>query len=409
MRGAENKRISLVTLVTCVALLLAAWAFHVLYKPPQLREHVKVGFLYDGDESTPFTYNFMRSQHVLESKYGERLTVDARTNTSPESAPAVLEELAQGGCDIIFTTSSGYERAAKDAAAKYPQVQFCEATGALANEEPVLENYHTFMGRIYEGRYLSGVVAGMKLREMVDTGVITPEQAKVGYVAAYPYPEVISGYTAFLLGIRSVAPEAVMVVRYTNTWGSYTLEKECARKLIAEGCVLIGQHSDTTGPAVACERAEEPWPVYHVAYNQSMLDVAPTSTLICTRINWTPYIESAVEAVFQHRDIERTVKARIVGNDAGAGFDRDWVQMVELNGLIAVEGTEEVMAQTIADLSAGSIRVFQGDYIGVDPEDPSDTFDLSQGYPENENGSAPTFHYLLKDIITVETEGEEGG
>lgn len=396
------KRISLVTLATCLACILAALLGHTYFHPPEPKAHVKVGFLYDGDESTPYTYNFMRAQKALESRYGQRIEIDARCNTSPDAARSTLQALAESGCDIIFTTSSGYEQAAKEAAAQYPGIQFCEATGALANQDPVLDNYHTFMGRIYEGRYLSGIVAGMKLREMVEQGVITPEQVKVGYVAAYPLAEVISGYTAFLLGVRSVEPDAVMTVRYTDTWSSYTLEKECAKTLIQEGCVLIAQHSDTSGPAVACESAEMPYPVYHVGYNQSMLDVAPTTTLICTRINWTPYIESAVESVFNRQDIEKTVQAKTFGNDACAGFDRDWVQMVELNSLIAVEGTQQAMEDTIAALSAGSISVFQGDYTGVDPDNPEDRIDLSQGYTENESSSAPTFHYILEDVITVE-------
>ncbi|MCR4837539.1 MAG: BMP family ABC transporter substrate-binding protein [Eubacterium sp.] len=139
----------------------------------------------------------------------------------------------------------------KKYAGLHPEIQFCEATAPDANDEngdPVYENYHTFMGEIYQGRYISGVVAGMKLKELLDQGILRPEEAKVGYVAAYSSAEVISGYTAFFLGVRSIVPEAVMEVKYTNTWSNYNIEKQCADELIDRGCVIISQHSDTTGP-----------------------------------------------------------------------------------------------------------------------------------------------------------------
>ena len=157
------------------------------------------------------------------------------------------------GCDLIFTTSYNYGTVTKEFAEKYPGIEFCMATCANANEEPVLKNYHTFMGKIYQGRYTAGVAAGMKMKELIKEGVITEQQAKIGYVAAYPYAEVISGYTAFLLGVRSVVPDAVMTVRYTNKWNDYRTEKKYAKGLIDEGCVIISQHSDTAGPATACE------------------------------------------------------------------------------------------------------------------------------------------------------------
>ena len=155
----------------------------------------------------------------------------------------------------------------------------------------MLPNYHTFMGTIYQGRYISGIVTGMKLRELIEQKKLTPAQAKIGYVAAFPYAEVISGYTAFFLGVRSVVSEAVMTVSYTNTWSNTTTERKLAEKLIDEGCVIIAQHSDTTGPATACETAStrDGKLVFHVGYNQTMTDVAPTTSLVSTRINWTPY------------------------------------------------------------------------------------------------------------------------
>ena len=397
------KRVNTISIVTALAVILLSMFLYLPYsKNDRSDRTIKVGFVYDGDESAPYTYNFIRAQYAVEAEYGDRVEIAVRNNTPNSAGEAALRELVEEGCDLIFTTSFGYGETAKQMAGEYPDVQFCQATCYNSNEAPIYDNYHTFMGHIYEGRYLAGVAAGMKLNQMIEEGVITEEEARIGYVAAYPYAEVISGYTAFLLGVRSVVPYAVMTVKYTNTWTSYTLEKECAEELIAEGCVVISQHSDTTGPAVACENADLPYPVYHVGYNQSMQDVAPTTSLLSTRINWTPYILSAVEAVLQEEEIEKHVDATIHGRDAGAGFEKDWVQVVDVNDLIAVEGTDVVITNAIRDFEHGKIQVFKGNYVGVDPFDETDTYDLSNGYMENETTSAPMFHYVLKDVITVE-------
>jgi basic membrane protein A len=257
------------------------------------------------------------------------------------------------------------------------------------------------MGEIYQGRYVSGVVAGLKLQELIDAGAVSEAGAKVGYVAAIPCAEVISGYTAFLLGVRSVVPTATMSVRYTNTWTSYDLEKKAAEALLAEGCVILSQHSDTIGPAVACEAKAEERPVFIVGYNQSMMDVAPTTALVSCRINWGPYVVAAFEAVLAHDPIEKHVKAHVHGNDASAGFQRDWVQMLELNDYIAAEGTREAMEEAIADLRAGRVQVFKGPYTGVNFQDPGDTVDLSGGFTENRNSSAPSFCYILEGIVNI--------
>ena len=242
----------------------------------------------------------------------------------------------------------------------------------------------------------------MKLKEWINEGVIQPEDAVIGYVAAYPYAEVISGYTAFLLGVREVVPEATMRVRYANTWSSYYAEKNIAKELIDEGCIVISQHSDTTGPAVACEEASTYRRIIHAGYNQSMLNVAPTTSLISCRINWEPYVTAATTAVLRDKDIESYVKGNVNGNDIGCGFAQGWVQMLELNELLAADGTREQLDTLKQQFVDGDCEVFKGSYIGVDPDDPSDTIDLSTGYRENADSSAPTFHYVLQDIITIE-------
>ncbi len=397
------KRINLISAISALAVVLFFVFIHlVVGQDDRGLNMIRVGFVYDGDESTPYTDNFIRAQHEVENRFGDRVKISVKYNVRESNIDEVLSDLVEEKCDLIFTTSYGYGESAKRFAMENPDIQFCEATCDNANTDPVLPNYHTFMGEIYQGRYISGVVAGMKLREMIDTGVIKSSEAMVGYVGAHPYAEVISGYTAFLLGVRSVAPEAVMKVLYTDTWSSYGLEKKCAERLIDEGCVIISQHSDTIGPAVACEEAAVQKTVYHVGYNQSMTDVAPTTSLISCRINWIPYFTGAVSAVLSEQPIEEMIDGNRHGMDVGAGFEKDWVQMLELNSYIAAEGTKEEIERLTNEFSSGGVDVFVGDYTGKNPFDETDTIDLKGGYTENENSSAPAFHYVLDDVITVE-------
>ncbi|MGN0414373.1 MAG: BMP family ABC transporter substrate-binding protein [Agathobacter sp.] len=390
------------TLLGAVTLILVLSVASCLIHGRQEDISIKVGFVYVGDTSTGYTNNYYKAQQAVEKEYGERVTTIAKFNVPEDQAEGALQALVEEGCKLIFTTSYGYGESTKAYAKEHPEVQFCQATCDNANEEPYLSNYHTFMGRIYEGRYVSGVAVGMKLRELIDDGKITKDQARVGYVAAYPYAEVISGYTSFLLGVRSVVPEAVMTVKYTNTWGDYHLEKECAKELISEGCVIISQHSDTAGPASACEETDRSQNVFFVSYNESMRDIAPTTYLTGSKINWDPYVKEAVQAVLDKKTIEKRVKETINGNDAGAGFEGGWVEMLEINDFVAAEGTRDQVEKLVEAFQKDKVHVFQGDYTGVDPLDSKDTIDLNEEYHENENSSAPAFHYILDDVIRVE-------
>ncbi len=389
-----------------LSVLIGVVAFFVYYKMTNeeidRKSFVKVGFILDGDESTPYSANFFRAIKALEQEYGESINLITRSNVPYDEAADVLRDLCKQRCDIIFSNSFGYGETVKEVAAEYPEIQFCEATCDNANTEPVLDNYHTFMGEIYQGRYVAGMIAGLKLQELIYNGTIRSKETWIGYVGAYPYAEVISGYTAFFLGARKTCPTAKMKVKYTNTWTSYAMEKELAEELIEEGCVIISQHSDTIGPAVTCENMSSDHPVYHVGYNQDMMNVAPTTSLIGTRIDWNPYICGAVEAVYDMKKIEEAVPGHVHGNDIGAGFEEGWVKMLELNQAIAPPGSEQLVQKTIEDLEAGQIQVFKGDYIGVNPDNPEDTWDLNEEYLENENLSAPSFHYILQDVIIVE-------
>lgn len=396
------KRIYAIAFFSALAVIIGVYIININFIKNETEKVLKVGFVYVGDASTSYTNNFIKAQTAVDDKYRDRVETIAKFNIAEGSEKEALQELVDAGCGLIFTTSFAYGAEAKQFAERYPNIQFCQATCSNANEEPKINNYHTFMGAIYQGRYVSGIAAGMKLQELIENGIITAEQAKIGYVGAYPYAEVISGYTAFFLGIRSIIPEAKMTVKYTNTWTDYALEKKCAKQLIDEGCIIISQHSDTTGPAVACEETDRSQIVYHIGYNQSMADVAPTTYLIGSKINWTPYILGAVDAVFSDKKIEKCVQGNVNGNDIGAGFEEDWVQMLELNETIVAEGTKNTIDNTIKKFKKGQIQVFKGDYIGINPDDKTDTYDLNKGYIENENCSAPTFYYILRDAITIE-------
>ncbi len=396
------KRVYIVTVLTCLAILAGLLNVFRLMNLSGQKEHMTVGFIYDNDESTPYTYNFSLAKDAVEKKYGEKVDILTCSNALDDEIEEPLRELADQGCDIIFL--NGYSELVMKLAPEYPNTQFCQTSYMDMNGVSVPENYHTFKGEAYQGRYVSGIVAGKKIDEMISEGTITKDQAIVGFVAAFPTSEVISGYTAFILGVRSIVPTATMRVCYTNTWSSYAQEKSAAEQLIDDGCVIISQHTDTIGPAIACEEAIETKPVYFVGYNQSMSEVAPLSSLVTSRINWEPYVLTAVDAVMMNKDIEKAFAGhgKIHGTDISAGFEEGWVAMDDLNLQVAAFGTQRAMEIAIEKFTRGeSNTVFKGDYIGTDPDDPSDTIDLKNGYIENENTSYPLFHYILTDIITI--------
>ncbi len=350
---------------------------------------MKVGYIYIGDDSQAYTGNFIAAQTAIEEQFGSAVQSIAKYNIAEDAVESPLRELCEAGCGIIFTTSFGYGETTKEIAQEYPAIQFCQATCADAAAEPVVANYHNYMGEIYQGRYVAGIVAGMKLAEL---GVKAP---KIGYVAAFPYAEVISGYTAFFLGVRSLVADATMEVMYANSWGDYDTEKTMATAMIEDGCTMISQHSDTEGPAEACEAAAaNGTQVFCVAYNQDMTDIAPNTCLISSRIDWAPYETAAVQSAMDGTEIKV---------DDWAGFDKGWVAMTDLNTAIAAAGTQDAIDKTIEGFKAGSIDVFKGDYTGTNPYDATDTIDLNKGFTENATQSAPAFAYVLDKVITVKS------
>ena len=258
---------------------------------------VKVGFICLHDEQSTYDKNFIDAAKEACANLGVEAVI--KTNVGEDSAcKEAASELADAGCIAVFADSFGHEDYMIEAAKEHPDVQFCHSTGTKAHTVN-LPNYHNAFAAIYEGRYLAGVVAGMKLNEMIESGKITADQAKIGYVGAWTYAEVISGYTSFFLGARSICPSATMVVTFTGSWYDPTLEKEGAQTLINDGCVLISQHADSMGAPSACEEAGVP----NVSYNGSTIAAGPNTYLVSSRIDWTPYYEYAITATMNGETI----------------------------------------------------------------------------------------------------------
>ena len=395
------KKQQFLTVIICVTVLLTAALLSGYFSDEPKTRAVKVGFVYSEDESTPYTANFVQAQHVLEEEYGDKVEIFSRSNVLSRDTERPMQELVREGCRIIFINMD--TDIPVTMARQNPEVEFCQISMPDIGIEGTPENYHTFNGEIYQARYASGVVAGMKLRELLDSGALRAEDAVIGYVGANSTTEVISGLTAFFLGVKSEAPEARMRVRYTGSWSNFSAEKEQTRKLIDEGCVIIAQHVNTMAPALACEEAASAGRmVYNVGYHQSMMDVAPSCALVSIRTNWVPYVIEAVQAVINNQSIEKNVTAHVHGRDLSAGFESGWVELLDLNKLIAADGTEEEVAKVTDGLKKNRIRVFYGDYTGTNPRNPGDTVDLTTEYIENRNSSNPSFCYILDEGIIIE-------
>ena len=363
---------------------------------------VKAGFIFLHDENSTYDLNFLNAA----KEACEKLGIEYMTKTNIPEGQECYEaacELADAGCNYIFADSFGHEDYIIEAAKEFPEVQFSHATGTKAHTEN-LDNYHNAFASIYDGRYLAGVVAGTKLNEMIANGEITEDQAKMGYVGAYTYAEVISGYTSFFLGARSVCPTVTMDVTFTGSWYDETAEKEGANKLIENGCVLISQHADSMGAPTACETAGVP----NVSYNGSTASACPNTFLVSSRINWEPYFEYAIQCV-----------------EEGKAIDTDWtgtletgsVELSELGTAVA-EGTQEAVDAAKADIEAGNVHVFDTSKftvegktldsyeadIDTDADYTPDHEVVSDGYfHESEYRSAPYFDVKIDDINLLDT------
>ena len=363
---------------------------------------VKVGFITLHDENSTYDKNFIDAAKEACANLGlvENEDYFIKTNVGEtEQCAEVAADLVDAGCNIIFADSFGHEPYMIEVAKANPEVQFCHSTGTRAHTEG-LANYHNAFASIYEGRYLAGIAAGLKLNAMIEAGDIKAEEAKMGYVGAFTFAEVVSGYTSFYLGAKSVCPTVTMDVTFTGSWYDETLEKEGAEKLIQGGCKLISQHADSLGAPTACENAGVP----NVSYNGSTQAACPNTYIISSRINWTPYYEYAIKAVMD-----------------GTAIDVDWtgtlatnsVVLTDLNTTVAAEGTAEAIAAATEKLEKGEIHVFdcstftvkgetltsyQAD-VNADSDNTPDTEVVHDGYfAESEKRSAPYFDLEIDGI-----------
>lgn len=374
---------------------------------------VKIGFICLHDENSTYDLNFINAAKEAVKTLG--LTDDQyiiRTNVPEDQQCAdTAKELIDAGCNLIFADSFGHESYIVDVAKEYPNVQFCHATGTRAHTEG-LDNYHNAFASIYEGRYLAGVAAGMKINQMIEEETkignitVTADNAKIGYVGAHPYAEVKSGYTSFYLGAKSVCPTVTMDVTFTGEWYSEVKEKEAANKLINDGCILISQHADSMGAPTACEEAGVP----NISYNGSTVDACPNTFIVSSAINWAPYFEYI-----------------ITQTKNGDAIDKDWtgtlatgsVVLSDINDKAAAPGTAEKIAEVKAQLEAGTLHVFdtatftvKGETLtsykaDVDTDDAftPDTEVIADGYfNESAKGmrSAPYFDVDIDGITNID-------
>ncbi len=303
----------------------------------------KVGFICLHDENSTYDKNFIDAANAACDELGVEAVIKTNIPEGQECYDAAAE-LVDAGCDIIFADSFGHEDFMIQAAKDFPDVQFCHSTGTKAHTENI-ENYHNAFASIYEGRYLAGVAAGMKINEMIENGDITADQAKIGYVGAYTYAEVVSGYTSFFLGARSVCESATMEVTFTGSWYDEALEKEAANKLINDGCVIISQHADSMGAPTACEKKGVP----NVSYNGSTQDACPNTFIVSSKINWQPYYEYAIKAA---------QKGEAIDTDWTGTLETGSVELTDINEDVAAKGTADAIEEIKAKLESGELKVF---------------------------------------------------
>ena len=368
---------------------LAIPALNVDFEVP---EDFKIGFICLHDESSTYDLNFinavLRYQEALGLKNDQ--VIIKRNIPETESCYEAAVDLVGQGCDIIFANSFGHEPYIAQAAETYPAVQFCHATGVTAADKN-LPNFHNAFASIYQGRYLAGIAAGLKLNQMIADKEITEEEAKIGYVGAYTYAEVISGYTSFYLGAKSVCPSVTMDVQFTGSWYDVTAEKNAAEALIARNCVLISQHADSMGAPGACEAAGIP----NVSYNGSTYEACPETFIVSSAINWAPYYLYITKCFATGTDIAT--------NWCG-GIEEGSVVLSGINLDVAAEGTVEAINTAIANFKAGTLNVFNTANFTVEGKTftTEDNPLISDGYfHESEVISAPSFDINIDGITLL--------
>ena len=368
----------------------------------QETSNFKAGFIFLHDENSTYDLNFMNAAKEACEALGVEYVVKVNIGES-EACYDAAAELVDEGCTYIFADSFGHEPYMLQAAQEFPEVQFCHATGTQAHTAGVA-NYHNAFANIFEGRFLGGVAAGLKLNEMIEAGEFTAEEAKVGYIGAFPYAEVISGMTSFFLGVRYVCPTATMDVTFTNSWYDPTLEQEGAIKLINNNCKLISLHADSMGAPTECQNNGVPF----VFYNGSAKDACPDTYIVASYINWAPYMTYSLQATMNGEEIA----ADWVGTLENGG-----VALKDLNEAVAAEGTAAKLEEVKAALLDGSLKVFdtatftvKGETLTSYTADVDDMGDfvpetevIADGYfHESEYRSAPYFDMFIDGITNLD-------
>ena len=370
---------------------------------------VKVGLICIGDENDQgYTYNFIRGKEAAtEALAAKGINVDwvVKYNIGEDSTCEDANiELAEEGCELIFNNSYGFEPFMLKVAPDYPEIQFVGCTNQGSWNDG-LENTHNAFANIYEGRYLAGVAAGMKLQQLIDEGTIKPEEAVIGYVGAFSFAEVISGMTSYFLGARSVCPSVTMKVQFVGSWSDATEESNAASALCDLGCKLISQHSDNTTPATMAQSKG----AFHTGYNNDMTGVAPDASIIGCRIDWTNYFVYAIESVANGQEFDQ---------DYCYGYDHGDVVLTELNENVVAAGTAEAVEAAKAELEAGTRHVYDVTTFTVDgqqltssmadvdtdPDYTPDTEAIVDGYfAESVFRSAPYFQLNIDGITLLDT------
>ncbi|MBQ8129822.1 MAG: BMP family ABC transporter substrate-binding protein [Clostridia bacterium] len=360
-------------------------------------EGVKVGFIFLHDENSTYDLNFLNAAKEACANLGVEYVLKTNIEEGEQCYDAAAE-LVDAGCNIVFADSFGHESYLIQAAKEFGDVQFCHATGTQAHTAG-LSNYHNAFASIYDGRFLAGVAAVLKLNEMIANGEFTAEEVKMGYVGAYPYAEVKSGYTSFFLGARSVCPTVTMDVTFTNSWYDEALEKEGAVKLIGNGCKLISQHADSMGAPTACEDAGVP----NISYNGSTVAACPKTFIVSSRINWVPYMEHMINCVANGEAIEA---------DWTGTIETGSVELSEVNEAAAAAGTVEKLEEVKAALQNGSVKVYDTATFTVNGENLTsylaDVDDMGDYQPETEVISDGYFHeseYRSAPYFDIDIDG----
>ena len=392
----------IVSIILCVA-MLAAFAL-VASSCGNSKDDFKLGVILLHDEDSTYDLNFINAVKEAQKQLGLKDSQVIFKRGIPEGNECYEAacDLVDEGCKVIFADSFGHEPYMIKAAEKFPEVQFCHATGTKAHTQG-LKNYHNAFASIYEGRFLAGVAAGMKLNEMIEAGTITADKAKMGYVGAFTYAEVISGLTSFYLGAKYVCPSVTMDVQFTGEWYDENKEKAAALALMDAGCVLISQHADSMGAPSACEDRNVP----NVSYNGSTEAACPNTFIVSSKIDWTPYVKYICESTMNGTEI----KADWCG-DTKTGS----VKLSDLGKKAAAAGTQAKIDEVKALLEAGKLHVFDTATFTVDGKtlttylaDVDDMGDyvketeaIKDGYfHESEMRSAPYFNVSIDGITTL--------